>query len=233
MTWLAELFRPKVDLPAAAARTVDAWQALPEVPDSTPIEAARFVIVDVETTGLDPRRDRLLSIGAVAVERVRVVPHAAFNAVLKNEKPSTRENVLVHGLTPTQQAAGEQRESVLLKFLDFVGKAPCVAFHANFDRAVLNRALSRELGVQMSNAWIDLAELAPVLFPEARLDYGTLDHWLAHFRLRVHARHDAMHDAQATAELLLITLARAGQRGISTLAQLRAAVQAHVNYHRR
>lgn len=232
MTWLVQLFRPKPALPTTVARAVDAWRTLPEIPDSTPIATARFVVVDVETTGLNVRRDRLLSIGAVTVERMHLAPGKAFGAVLRNDAPSTRENILVHGLTPTRQAAGETRERVLGRFLDFVGKAPCVAFHAAFDRAVLNRALRLELGSRLSNPWLDLAQLAPALFPRTRLGNATLDDWLAHFRIRVHQRHDAIHDAHSTAELLLIVLAAAARRGISTLAQLRALEHVHQSHFR-
>ncbi|HEX9811683.1 MAG TPA: 3'-5' exonuclease [Burkholderiales bacterium] len=227
MAWLAQLFRPKVELPDELVRAIEAWRVLPESPDSAAIDETRFMVLDVETSGLDPRRDRLLSIGAVVVERMRLTPREAFNVVLRNQWPSTRENVVVHGLTPTRQAAGEIPERALGGFLEFVGKSPCVAFHADFDRIVLDRALRAELGVRLSNPWIDAARLAPILFPEARLVHGALDDWLAYFRLRAHTRHDAVHDAYATAEIFLILLARAGARGISTLAQLRAAAHAH------
>lgn len=223
MSWLTQLFRARSDLPEPIAASLKAWQVLEPVSDASALAQTRFVVADVETSGLNPRRDRLLSIGAVAVERMRIVPREAFDAVLRNEIPSTRANVLVHGLTPTRQAAGQRPEQVLSDFLDFVRNAPCVAFHAEFDRIVLNRALRRELGARLSNPWLDLAELAPALVPEARLVHAALDDWLAYFRIGVHTRHDAMHDAHAAAELLLILLARAEARGISTLAQLRAA----------
>jgi DNA polymerase-3 subunit epsilon len=217
------LFRPKIELPQALARAVEAWRALPQCRDGAAIGETRFVVVDVETSGLDPWRDRLLSLGAVAVERMRLTPREGFSAILRNPWPSTRENVVVHGLTPTRQAAGEIPDRALGDFLAFIGKSPCVAFHADFDRIVLDRALRAELGVRLSNPWIDVAQLAPALFPEARLVGGALDDWLGYFRLRALTRHDAAHDAHATAELLLVLLARAGARGIATLAQLRAA----------
>ena len=228
MSCLTQLFRSRQTLPDPIADALATWRAVPGVSDSTALTELRFAVIDVETSGLNPRRDRLLSIGAVPVERMQIVPHAAFNAVLRNEAPTTRENVLVHGLTPTRQAAGETPAQALSDFLGFVGKAPCVAFHAEFDRTVLDRALRAELGVRLPNPWLDAAQLAPALFPEARLLRGTLDDWLAYFRLRMQARHDAIHDAHATAELLLILLARAGARGITTLAQLRAAARTHM-----
>lgn len=227
MTWLAQLFQPKTELPEELVDAIEAWRALPESQDSAAIDETRFTVLDVETSGLDPRRDRLLSIGAVAVEQTRLAPGEAFSVIVRNQWPSTRENVVVHGLTPTQQAAGELPERALARFLAFAGKSPCVAFHADFDRTVLGRALRSELGVRLSNPWIDVARVAPILFPEARLVHGALDDWLAYFRLRAHTRHDAAHDAHVTAEIFLILLARANARGIFTLAQLRAAAHAH------
>ena len=233
MSCVIQLFRGSRDLPPPIAATVRAWRARPRVPEATALAATRFVVLDVETTGLNPRRDRLLSIGAVPVERLRLVPGGTFTVLLQNEAPSTRENIVVHGLTPARQAAGEPRAQALGRFLEFLGKAPCVAFHADFDRAVLERALHEELGVRLPNPWLDLAALAPALVPQARLAQATLDDWLAHFRIPVHARHDAVHDAYAAAELLLLLLARARARGLSTLAQLRAEEHAHTSRHRR
>jgi DNA polymerase-3 subunit epsilon len=225
MSWLVHLFRQKTDLPESVAERLDAWRALPAAAHDTPLERARLVVVDVETSGLDPRRDRLLSIGAVVIENMRLAPQYTFSAVLRNETPSTRENILVHGLTPSAQAAGEARDYALSEFLSFIGKWPCVAFHAAFDRAVLERALRIELGVHLDNPWLDLAPLARGLVPETKLPQGTLDDWLAYFRLRAHVRHNAVHDAQVAAELLLILLQRAQARGITTLAQLVAAAE--------
>lgn len=233
MSWLVQLFRPQSDLPPPIAQRVDAWRALPAVTEDTPLQKMRFVVVDVETSGLDPRRDRLLSIGAVVIAGMRLAPRYTFSAVLRNERPSTRDNILVHGLTPSIQAAGEAPEQALSEFLAFVGNAPCVAFHADFDRTVFERALRTALGARLPNPWIDLARLAPVLAPEARLRDAALDDWLAYFRLRAHVRHDAVHDAHAAAEFFLILLQRAAARGFVTLARLRAAAEAHERFSTR
>lgn len=225
MSWLVQLFRPKLDLPRAAADALEAWRGAAEVPAETPLEQTRFVIVDVETSGLNPRRDALLSVGAIVVEGLRLAPRHTFSAVLRNEAPSSRANVLVHGLTPSMQAQGEPPEQALSEFLRFLGKSPCVAFHAGFDRVALHRALRHTLGVRFDNVWLDLARLAPALVPQAHLAQAALDDWLAHFRLSAHVRHNAVHDAQVAAELFLILLARATARGIATLGELRALAE--------
>lgn len=225
MSWLAHLFRPKSELAPVIAQAVEAWRGLPPVPDDIALEHARFIVLDVETGGLNPRRDALLSIGAVVVEEMRLAPRYTFSAVLRNPIPSSRENILVHGLTPSMQAEGEPPEQALSEYLRFVGKHPCVAFHAGFDRTALARALRAALGVRADNLWFDLAQLAPALVPQAHLPRAGLDDWLAYFRLQAHVRHNAVHDAQVAAELFLILLARANARGVTTLAELRALAQ--------
>lgn len=225
MSLLTRLFRPQVELPEALAQRVGAWRALPGVDERTPFSQAHFVVVDVETSGLDARRDRLLAIGAVTVEAQRLLPGHGYEAFLRAATPSSRANILVHGITPHVQQGGDVPEAALMGFLEFARRDVLVAFHANFDQTVLDRAVRAQLGVRLSNPWIDVAQLAPALVPEARLANRTLDDWLGYFGLRAHVRHSAASDAFATAELLLILLARAARQGLTSVSQLRAVCE--------
>lgn len=222
MSFLSRLFRPTVELPATLAGRADAWRALPPANDAVALERARLVVVDVETSGLDPRKDRLLAIGACPVEGLRLQPGAGFGALLRQSEASGRDNILIHGIGPQEQAGGILPEEALMGFLEFARKDVLVAFHAPFDRAVLDRAARETLGLRLLNPFIDLADLAPALVPEARLGRASLDDWLAYLDLRAAQRHRAAYDAVATGELLLILLARARARGIATVSALRA-----------
>lgn len=223
MSLLSRLFRPRVELDPALVERLDAWRALPAASERVAIGAARFVVTDVETSGLDARRDRLLSIGAVAVEGGRLCPAAGYEVRVRNDRPSTRENILVHGITPDEQTGGVPADEALMGFLELARRDVLVGFHAAFDEAVLARAAREHLGARIPNSWLDLAVLAPELAPEARLNRRGLDAWLEYFGLRAHARHGAAYDAYATAELLLILLSRAARAGIGTVRQLLAA----------
>jgi DNA polymerase III subunit epsilon len=225
MSWLARLFRPHVELPQALAERLRVWRALPEADDRAPLAQARFVVVDVETSGLDARRDRLLAIGAVAVEAQRLLPGQGYEAFLRVAEPSSRENILVHGITPQTQVSGTGPEEALMGFLEVARRHVLVAFHAGFDQAVLDRATRTQLGVRLPNPWIDLAALAPALCPETRAARTGLDDWLAYFGLRAHVRHSAAYDAFVTAELLLVLLARAAAQGIKSVSALRAVCE--------
>ena len=103
-----------------------------------------------------------------------------------------------------------------------IGKDMPVAFHAPFDEEILARAFAAQKVPFPGTAWLDLAALAPALFPKGRGGEGSLDHWLAYFGIEPLARHDALGDAFAEAQLLLVLLAEAARKGVATLEQLLA-----------
>ena len=182
---------------------------------STPAPT-RWVVLDVESSGLDPQRDRLLAIAALAVQvdagRPLLRPSDSFEVLLRQTEAEARPdkaNILVHGIGVGAQRQGLDARQALAAFEAFVGDAPLVAFHAGFDRVLIKRHLQAVCGRRLPNAWLDLADLAPVLCPAVRAQ--ALDDWLAHFAITVAVRHLAAADTWATAELLqrLWPLARA------------------------
>lgn len=187
----------------------------------TPLAAVRWVAVDCESSGLDPRRDRLLSLGAVAVRDGRIEAGESFRALLRQERPSETPNILVHGIGGEAQLGGLPPAQALQAFAAFVGEGVPVAFHAAFDAALLRRALGKAL----PRRWLDLAALAPALYPEHAVRCRALDDWLAAFGIVPQARHDALGDAFSAAQLLLVLLAAAGRQGVMSLEGLQAAAR--------
>lgn len=208
MSWLAKLLRRRVELAPDAADRLARWRALPEPDLGAPPAATRLVVVDVESTGLDMRADRLIAIGAVAVDAARIVLGRAFYTILRQPESSSRENILVHGIGGTQQREGADPVEALLAFLEFAGKAPLVGYHTAFDSGMIGKATTEFLGVAFERPWIDLAYLAPDLLPGEARRRKHLDAWLEHFGIEVFLRHDAIADALATAQLLLAVLGR-------------------------
>jgi DNA polymerase-3 subunit epsilon len=175
-------------------------------PRAPAVDDSRWVVLDVESSGLDPARDRLLAIAAVAVHRdggrLRIALADSFEVVL--EQPDAvpdRANILVHGIGVGEQRRGVPAASALAGFEAFVARSPCLGWHAAFDRRLIDRAAEAALGRATARAWLDLAELAPVLMPQLKAQ--GLDEWLAHFGIGVARRHQAAADTLATAELLL------------------------------
>jgi DNA polymerase-3 subunit epsilon len=168
---------------------------------------SRYVTVDVESTGLDMRRDRVLSIGAVSVEGGTIDLSRCFEVVLRQPETSSRDNILVHRIGGQRQLGGEDPSESLMRFLEYVGHCPLVAFRAEFDRTMIDRALKETLGTISQSAWLDLAELLPALYPAN--ENKTMDDWLASMSIRMLTRHDALADALATAQMLQVCLHRA------------------------
>lgn len=194
--------------------------------DEAGVADARLVVVDTETSGLDPDSDLLLSIGAVAVDPQGVRLGDSFEVVLRNDAAGTHENVAVHGIGHGAQSEGVPADEALTAYRDYIADAPCVGFHCDFDRKVLDRA-ARLAGVALPPAaWLDLAPLGAALLPERqRTGRRSLDDWLAAFGLSVVARHSAAGDALATAELLLRLRALAATQGAQSHAALTRIAQ--------
>jgi DNA polymerase-3 subunit epsilon len=189
--------------------------------ESTALRAARWVVADCETSGLDAQRDRLLALGAVVVRGGRVELGESFSAVLRQDAASEPANILVHGIGGDAQRDGRPAAEVLREFSLFLADGLPVAFHAPFDAAVLQHAMAQVPGLRAPGAWLDLAKLAPALHPGPGHGQRALDGWLAEFGISCPARHDALADAYATAQLLLVLLAEAERQGADTVARLR------------
>lgn len=191
-----------------------------------PLADMRWVAVDVETGGLDAAHDPLLSIGAVAIEQGCIVFEPSLEVGLRQAHPTAAANILIHGIGGSEQRAGDAPHAALLDWLEFAQGAPRVAFHAAFDRTVLQREERAQLDLVSRAPWFDAAVVAPLLFPAAAPHCRHLDDWLAHFGIAVYARHGALADAYATAELWLVLLAAAQRENIGTAHRLHRLLRA-------
>jgi DNA polymerase-3 subunit epsilon len=209
----------------ALAPRIAEWGRCEAVSLQQPHAALRYVVVDVETSGLDVKADRLIAIGAAGVPGGQLRFDDTFGVVLRQRQASAYDNILIHRIGGEAQMAGADPEHALVDFLEFAGKAPLVAFHADFDRTMLERAFKEALGLRARSAWIDAAALLPALYPDTKC--VSLDDWLAHFRIEGIERHDPVADAWATAELFLIALAAADGQGMKTAQGLLAVQKAH------
>lgn len=171
------------------------------------MDEGRWVVLDVETSGLDPSRDRLLAIASVAVRvdwpsrRLAIDLGDSFEAVLQQEQPSSRDNILLHGIGVARQSGGLPALQALQAFAAHAGASPLLAFHAAFDRALVQRCARASLGAGLPHSWLDIEHLCGVTHPE--VGARSLDEWMAHFGIRCSARHQAAADALAECELLL------------------------------
>jgi DNA polymerase-3 subunit epsilon len=170
-------------------------------------DSQRWIVLDVETSGLKPDTDRLLAIAAVAVEvssdfsRISIVIGDSYEAVLKQDFPSNKDNILIHHIGAQAQSEGRPPMEVLEEFRHWVGDSPLLAFHAAFDEIMLKRAYSLFGLKSLQNEWLDIEALAKITRVNPRLQ--SLDDWLSHFEIECTVRHQAAADTFATAELLM------------------------------
>jgi DNA polymerase-3 subunit epsilon len=192
------------------------------------VDEARWVVLDVETSGLDPQRDQLLAIAAIAIrvdwaaKRLSITPGDSFEVVLRqSEVASAKDNILLHGIGQQRQREGEPMADGLRAFARFAGSSPLLAFHAPFDQAMIGRFVLAHLGAALPNRWVDIEQLCAVTHEKVRA--RALDEWMAHFGIVCANRHQAAADTLAECELLLrIWPQMAGQckswRDVETLA---------------
>jgi DNA polymerase-3 subunit epsilon len=168
----------------------------------------RWVVLDVEASGLDAAHDRLLAIAAVGVHidagRAGIVLADSFEVVLRqpaDNMPPDKANIVLHGIGVAAQRDGVAGAEAIDAFTRFAASAPLLGFHVEFDRMLIGRACAALDRAPPSNRWLDLEALSAVLLPDVKA--RALDDWMQHFGIRCAKRHNAAADALATAELLL------------------------------
>ena len=189
--------------------------------DSLPVGRVRFVSFDSETTGLNPKRDALVSLGAVAVQGGEILLDETFEAMLKVRYNNSM--VVIHGITREEALKGRDEDEALLDFLNFLGDAVIVGHHISYDVAMLDEALYRHFGMTLRNRTLDTMDLTLHLERSGLLtadgaqpDYS-LDALCARFGIPPHDRHTAHGDAFITAQIFLKLLRLATKAGRTTL----------------
>jgi len=184
--------------------------------DDAPIDAVRFVVLDCETTGLNPMTDRIITIGAVAVVNNAIVIQDSFAALLKVS--TNTEAVTVHGVTRDESRTGMEEPQAVELFLEYLKDAVIVGHHIGHDIAMLDEACERHWGFRLQNRWLDTMYLALHLqdsgaFSGRPQRHFTLDALCSMFGVAPHGRHTAVGDAFLTAQVFLRLRALAVKQG--------------------
>ncbi|AXG71050.1 DNA polymerase III PolC-type [Kordia sp. SMS9] len=183
------------------------------------LEHIRFVVFDTETTGLDTKKDRILSIGCIAVEGLKIkVADQLETYVIQDIFNS--ETVKIHGLLKEGKLTKIDELEAVQQFLAYVKDAVLVAHHAAFDVAMINNALRRLELPKLKNKTLDTGHL----FQKTKLDtskaHFSLDELSKRFNIPLHDRHTASGDAYITALLFLKILSKLTARDQLTLKDL-------------
>lgn len=192
--------------------------------DATPVDQVRFIVLDSETTGLDPRKDRIITIGAIAVIDGDVVLDDVYEALLKVEYNSSA--VTVHGVTREESLDGLDEPVALEQFRAYLGDGVIVGHHIGHDVDTFNAGYQRQGGQHMPNRSLDTMALAlrleadGVFAGEEPFRSFSLDELCDRFGVVPHDRHTAPGDAFMTALVFQRLLRFAARAGRVTLGQL-------------
>src|SRR5882724_10729224 len=132
----------------------------PKVSRQTPIEGLSFAVLDTETTGLDVRRDRLLSLALVPSRQNQIHVAQIRSWLIYQPRTSLNEAVQVHGIFPDETATGQPESDVLAEFLPLISGQILVGHHLRFDAAMIDAAMKRHYQIGLRNALLDTADLA-------------------------------------------------------------------------
>jgi len=189
--------------------------------DETPVDEVRFVVLDSETTGLDARHDRLITIGSVVVYAGEIRLDDSCDALLLVEENTSA--VTVHGVTRDESRRGIEEPEALERFLDYVRDGVIVGHHIGHDIATFDAGYERHWAMRLLNRSMDTMDLTLHLEQDGAfagrppIRHFTLDALCEMFDVIPHDRHTASGDAFITAQVLLRLLKLARRCGRTTL----------------
>ena len=171
-----------------------------------PYEGDEVVVFDTETTGLDPRRDEVISIGAVKVRGNKIVTSETFELFLKTTKAISKESIEIHGIRPCDLEHAIDPKEGIGKFLEFIGSRPLVGYYLEFDVAMINRYLKPWLGITLPNPQTEVSGIyfdkKIALIPQGNIDLR-FDTILKDLKLPPMGKHNAVNDAIMTAMIYI------------------------------
>ncbi len=171
-----------------------------------------FVALDLETSGLDPRRDEILSVGWVCLNGMQIDLSTAQHRLICPQCDIPEQSAVIHQITDDQAAKGEPLRTVLSELIPLLAGKVLIAHHARFEMQFMQRACERLFGVNFLMPVIDTQAIArrslerrDMAFRPQELRLGALRkrHQLPRYRL-----HNALSDALGAAELFLAQLAQ-------------------------
>lgn len=167
-----------------------------------PYEGDECVVFDCETTGLDTKRDEILSIGAVKVKGDRILTSQTFECFVQPSGDINHESITIHGIRHCDLEGAVAPEKAIRDFLDFIENRPLVGYYLAFDIAMVERYVKPLLGIRLLNK---KTEVSGIYFDRkiARIPQGHIDlrfdTILADLGLPVMGKHNAVNDAIMTA----------------------------------
>ncbi len=183
----------------------------------TPLIDVSFVVVDFETTGVDPARDRITEVGAVRSRAGEVV--GELSTMVDPGRSIPTAITAITGINDAMLRGCPTIEAILPSLLELLRGGVFVAHNASFDQRFLDAALERSGRERMDVPILDTARLARRLLGE-ELRSMRLSVLARHLGARTTPNHRALPDARATLDVLHALIERASALGATTLEDL-------------
>lgn len=189
-------------------------------PVVTTLEQLDFVVVDLETTGLDVRRDRIVQIGAVRMRGARIAQEETFSTRVDPQMPIPALASRIHGLCDADVAGAPTIAEALPQLLAFLGDQIVIGHAVGFDLAVLRHEAARVGADWREPRALDVGLLAAAL-DSKRVD-PSLDDLARALDIPLEGRNTALGDAIATAQVFAGLFPELRAAGVRTLPQAEA-----------
>jgi DNA polymerase-3 subunit epsilon len=165
-----------------------------------------YVCLDCETSGLNPQKDEILSIGAVHIKDNKILMKKTFNIFLKPSKNINVESIKIHHIRPVDLKNGIDAQEAIYQLLDFIGSRPIVGYYIKFDVAIISRYTKEFIGIKLPNKTIEVSSMYYKTIRK-RSDYQFVDlrfdTILKKLDIPILGKHDALNDALMTAMIFL------------------------------
>ncbi len=154
------------------------------------------IILDVETTGLDYTKERMVEFAAIRLENGKMKDR--FETLINPEQHIRKSSIAVHGITEDDVKDAPTEKEVMPLILDFIGDYPIVAHNVIFDYSFINEASIRQTGNPISNVRIDSQMMFKEVYPD--IESCGLESLMNKFNVEFSTRHRAMADTEGLAK---------------------------------
>lgn len=165
-----------------------------------------YIVYDTETTGLNPKKDEILSIGAVKIKDNKIITSETFEVYLKPSGKIDEKSITIHHIRPCDLEEAIEPQEAIEKFLHFIGSRPLVGYYLEFDIAMIERYVKPWLGISLPNEQIEVSGLyfdkKIALIPQGNIDLR-FDKIMHNLNIPNMGQHNAVNDAIMTAMIFL------------------------------
>jgi len=118
-----------------------------------------YVVFDTETTGLNPKVDEILSIGAVKIKGNKILTSQTFEVFIKNEKTISSKSIEIHHIRPCDLEHARSADEAMREFLNFIGGRVLVGYYLEFDIEMVEKYITPLLGIKLPNKRVEISEI--------------------------------------------------------------------------